>query len=232
MENSNKTFWQTYFRSKARLALVKLNVTLHWGYTIGTLLYFLGTMRLNRTWEKLLGMAFISAWGVCGLMQTELWNKREEAEFLYRCVIRFENAYLPGKLGFDGKRDFGRYAILISATWFLISSNLAKDPKIKPKLDKICSSLMTLGIVSSFGLPGLMTVLLAVNPCMPPHLGYVFFKKGVGLCVVNSWVTRILVLAADGYLWVIALPHGLFYVFQGLLVGVRCQDFYLKLLTT
>ncbi len=107
---------------------------------------------------------------------------------------------------------------------------VAAEKKKRLKLDKICSYLMMLGIVSSFGLPSMMSLLLAVNPCMPPHLGYVFFKGGIGICTVSSWSVRILALVADTYLWIIALPHGLFYVFQGLLVGVRCQDFYLKLL--
>ena len=91
-------------------------------------------------------------------------------------------------------------------------------------------ALMMLGIISYFGLPGMFTLLLLVNPCRPPHVGYMLFKDADGVCRVPSFLHKISTVALDGYFWAVALTPGLLYVFQGLLVGVRAQDCYLKIL--
>jgi hypothetical protein len=89
---------------------------------------------------------------------------------------------------------------------------------------------MVLGIISCFGLPGMMAAMLIVDPCKPPHLGYILFKKSLDVCSIPGLLPRLLVLGADVYIWILIAPHGVFYVFQGLLVGIRCQDYYLRLL--
>lgn len=58
----------------------------------------------------------------------------------------------------------------------------------KSKRDPMSLVMILLGICTSFGLPGFMCTMLLVDPCKPPHLGYILYKGKIFLVETASFL--------------------------------------------
>ncbi|OXA57584.1 hypothetical protein Fcan01_08307 [Folsomia candida] len=191
-------------KSRWKLRFCKFQVIIHWIYTLAMLAYFVtpGSMKLNKMSNKLLGFVFLSCLIVTMFMQSVFWQKRTEAIALWKAFSDIEEYYI--------------------------------DPSAvkKSKRDPMSLVMILLGICTSFGLPGFMCTMLLVDPCKPPHLGYILYKVSLETCMQPKYHIRILLLMFDTWIWAIAISSACYYVFHCMFLGLRCLDLYMRLLIT
>ncbi|CAL8074380.1 unnamed protein product [Orchesella dallaii] len=116
----------------------------------------------------------------------------------------------------------------------MISSYLKFEnsyPEVKTeKPDMVGRLLQTLGMCTSFGLPGFMTTMLAVDGCKPPHLGYMLYYSAEKQCEIPNYFARVGLLLFDYYMWTSSIAPACYYVFHFMFVGLRCMDHYIQFL--
>ncbi|OXA62350.1 hypothetical protein Fcan01_00835 [Folsomia candida] len=96
--------------------------------------------------------------------------------------------------------------------------------------DKVSKIMMTLGFLTSVGLPGFIAAMLLVNPCQAPHIGYILFREGPSGCAVPGWPVRLTFLIFDTWTWVNCISSAIFSGFQVFFPGMKCLCFYIHLI--
>lgn len=208
-------------RSRFRWRMYQLSLLAEWVYVIITTTYFVSTHKYNSMGSKMLGAVFLDCFFVTLSMRSVIFAKEEEALNMICSFLEFERQNPEGMCSIIKTSLLPQHINKL----ILLLVKLAKTEKA----DIMGRTLITLGILTSFGLPGLMVTILLVDPCKPPHLGYMFFKT-IEDCRTPAMIERFVMLFFDWFMWINSIAPACFYVFNFMFMGLRCMDHYIALI--
>jgi len=179
--------------------------------------------------DNILGFVFITTFLETSLMSWIFYLKQKDVVLLWNSFLNFEKNYLP-RMKFIFIIHYQKAVSIINI--LVIFGFFCSAPQKNVSVDILSRGLMVLGFLSNILLPGFMLMMLLVNPCKQPFLGYIFLKSpdAMGICDTAWSLKRVCILCIDTYMWIVAVVPGVLTVFQTFFLGLRCFDRYLHLI--